>query len=408
MGLALACCAPALALAAEFVEFYKSGLAAIESQHWTSAAEMMQRAIEQQPNSRTKIKKALYFRRYLPHFYLGKALYETDDCPGALTAWQESEAQGVVQRFPEYQQILEGRLACDQMVNMEGALDAALRAVENAETSATQARRRLSGLPDTLATAQALSNRLSQAEASLGRARRRLASVDIVLSEVEEAATLAAVARGEFDLIRQEADELRASQVVVRREELTAQIQSQVVEARQALRSSEYLQPYPTMVAWSRAAVEQALEHVRAPSDGALSDGELQVVQSELARAVADLRRLVSPPPAELEDAAAAYLTRNYTGVLAILGDHEFSSTRAASHSHLLQAAALFALYYSTGASDEELLEQARGEVLACRGADRDQLSPADIFSPSFVVFFENQTLQPAASSDGEGVDKGR
>ena len=119
MGLALACWSPAMAPAAEFVEFYKSGMAAIESQQWTSAAELMRQAIEQQPNSRARVKKALYFRRYLPHFYLGKALLETGDCPGALNAWRESETQGVVQRFPEYQQIAQGRLACDQMVDLE-------------------------------------------------------------------------------------------------------------------------------------------------------------------------------------------------------------------------------------------------------------------------------------------------
>ena len=57
LTIALAGGAPGLASAAEFVEFYKNGVAAAESQHWTLAAEMMRKAIEEQPNAKTKIKK---------------------------------------------------------------------------------------------------------------------------------------------------------------------------------------------------------------------------------------------------------------------------------------------------------------------------------------------------------------
>lgn len=407
LGVVLACGTAGRAPAAEFVEFYKNGLAAAQSQRWSLAAEMMRKAIDGQPQERTKVKKALYFRRYLPHFHLGKALYEMGDCSGALTAWQESEAQGVVQRFPEHQQILDGRLACGQMTDLANALDKALLAVESAETSATRSRRRLSELPNADDEAQVLLDRQTEAEASLGRVRRRLASADIVLGEVEEAAAVAAVAAREFEVLRQQADEMRAARVAVRQEQLSSEIENLTSRARDALRSSEYLRPYPARVARSRTAVEQALQHAKAATEGSLSAGELQAVQSELAQATRDLRRTVSPPPAELEQAATAYLTRDYAGVLTILGESEFPSNRATSHSHLLQAAALFALYYSTGAGDEALLEQARQEVLACHDADQGQSPPTAVFSPSFVAFFERQTLEPVASGQQEGVDEG-
>lgn len=399
--------APALASAAEFVEFYKNGMAAVESQQWSVAAEMMQKAIDQQPSAKTKVKKALYFRRYLPHFYLGKALFETGDCTGALAAWQESEAQGVVRKFPEYQQIQGGRVACVHMVELQAALGDALRIVESAESAASQARRRLSEVPSTHESLQVLLSRQAEAEASLARVQQRLASRNIVLSAVEEAATLAKLTRSEFEIVSQQADELRVEQVEVRQEELTARIQRQVVAARRQLRASQYLQPYPASVARRRAAVEQALEHARAATDGSLSGGELQVIESELTKATRDLRRAILPPPAQLTDAAAAYLGRDYAGVLAILGESQFPDIRASSHSHLLQAAALFALYYSTGAGDGDLLEQARQQVLACRNADPERSPPTAVFSPSFVGFFENQTLETAESSPDEGVDEG-
>ena len=69
---------------AEFLDFYKLGLSAAESEQWTQAAEMMRQAIDNQPQARTKVKKSLFFRRYLPHFHLGKALFESGDCGGAL------------------------------------------------------------------------------------------------------------------------------------------------------------------------------------------------------------------------------------------------------------------------------------------------------------------------------------
>ena len=396
-----------MATAAEFIEFYKNGMAAVESQRWSTAAEMMQKAIDQQPQAKTKVKKALYFRRYIPHFYLGMALYETGNCSGALRAWQKSEAQGVVQRFPEAQQIQEGRLACGQMVGLQSALNRALRAVESAENSGTQARRRLSELSGSEESVQLLVGRQAEAEASLMRVRQRLASNDIVLESVEEAAALAAVAKTEFEAIRQQADEMRVTQVAARQQEQESQILGQMATARRELQASEYLKPYPAMIARRRAAVVQALEHAQAASDTSLSGGELQAIQAELTKATRELRRSTIPPPTELATAAEAFLAKDYRGVVALLGKSEFSSPKASYHSHLLQAAAFFALYYSSGASDSNLLERARQQVLACLGDDPGQSPPPVVFSPSFVAFFESQTLESTDSTNREGMDEG-
>ena len=73
-----------------------------------------------------------------------------------------------------------------------------------------------------------------------------------------------------------------------------------------------------------------------------------------------------------------------------------------------MQAAALYALYYSTGAADESLLERARDEVLACRGSGRDPLPTATVFSPGFVAFFADQSPELEESNDENNVGKGR
>lgn len=399
---------PAVTEAAEFVELYKQGIAAAESQKWVVAAEMLREAIAEQPQAKARVKRGLYFRRYLPHFYLGKALFETGDCAGALRAWQESESQGVVRRFPEYEQIVEGRAACDQMVDLEGALDDALQAVEAAESAARRSRRQLAGLPESAATAQVLRRRQAEAEASLGRVRQRLGSADVVLGGVEEAAALAAVTKAEFEILAQQATELAAAQRATRREEVATKVEDLVTRARSELAASEYLAPYPATVARSRTAVEQSLMRAQAARETTMSAAELETIRAELGRVIGDLRRTVAPPPTELVGAAEAYMAGDYPEVLAILENRELASARAASHAHLLRAAALFSLYQSTGRRDSDLLDRATQEVLACRDADRPSRPSVAVFSPSFVDFFESQEAEPADTAGDEAANPGR
>ncbi len=390
------------ARAADFLEFYKLGLSAAEAEQWTQAAEMMRRAIADQPTARAKVKKSFFFRRYLPHFYLGKALFESGDCRGALDAWQESESQGVVLRFPEYAQLEEGRTACRQMSNLESALEEALQAVKRAEVSAVESRQGLTALPISDSVTKELRDRQTAAEARLDRVGARLTAGDVALAEVQEAARVAVTTRREFVELARLASGHRATQAQQIHTAMTAKVEPLVEEARQELAASEYLRPYPTSVARSRLAVEQALEHARALQDSSLSKSEIEALESELEAVTMALRQATSPPPASLTAAAEAFLNRDYAGVLLALATSEFSTPRAAAHVHLLRAAAMFSLYQVTGGSDESLLEGARTEVLACKRVDPQQIPPIAIFSPSFLAFFQEQASQASGTSAAE------
>lgn len=393
---------------AEFLDFYKLGLSAAESQQWSQAAEMMRQAIDDQPSAKVKVKKSLFFRRYLPHFHLGRALFESGDCPGALVAWEESESQGIVVRFPEYQQLQDGRLACSQMSDLQVALEKALRAIKQAEASAELSRQRLAALPISDSVAKSLFVRQTEAEASLGRVSSRLAAGTVALGKVEEAARVAAVTRQEFVTLERLAQEQRGVQLQQMRSELTSQVEPLIEAAREELAASEYLRPYPTAVARSRVAVEQALQHSRALEDSSLTKSEIEALESELETTTEALRQATSPPPATLTAAAAAFLERDYSGVLIALAESEFTSSRATAHAHLLKAAALFSLYHATGASDEALIEGARAEALACQRADPQQIPPIAVFSPSFLTFYREQVLESAElSADDESGRQG-
>ena len=387
---------------ADFLDFYKLGLAAAESEQWTQSAEMMRQAIAHQPDAKVKVKKSLFFRRYLPHFHLGRALFESGDCRAALESWRESESQGVVTRFSEYQQIQDGRTACSEMSDLEKALGEALQAVKMAETAGRQSRRRLAALLMTDATAKRLLDRQTEAEAELGRVSSRLVAGNVALGEVEDAARVAAGSRQEFEALEKLAKDHRGVQVARQHNEMTASVEPLIAAAQEELAASEYLRPYPTSVARSRVAVEQALEHARALEDSSLSKGEIEALSAELEVATEALRRTTSPPPAALTAAATAYLDKDYSGVLIALAEAEFSASKAAAHAHLLRAAAMFSLFQATGASDQALLEGARAEVVACQRADPQQIPPIAVFSPSFLAFFQEQASESFDSSPGE------
>jgi hypothetical protein len=68
----------------------------------------------------------------------------------------------------------------------------------------------------------------------------------------------------------------------------------------------------------------------------------------------------------------------------------------------LLNAAALFALFRAGGGTDPDLLAKARQQVLACRRADPTQRPSLTVFSPRFIVFFDEADSQTAELDQAE------
>src|SRR5688500_2392843 len=85
-----------------------------KSAKWEEVAREMRAAIERQPMESTRtIRFGGFFgvrsqmAPYLPHYYLGEALWQRGDCIGALEQWGTSEQQGVIRTRPEYKQYLQ-------------------------------------------------------------------------------------------------------------------------------------------------------------------------------------------------------------------------------------------------------------------------------------------------------------
>ncbi len=100
------------AAAPEYLRYYKTGLAAAETEDWVQVDEMMRQAIEGRPEE--KQRRGLRRSRYLPHFYLGLARYYLGDCSGAAASWAESEDQGAIVGGAEYAELLRLQVDCQK------------------------------------------------------------------------------------------------------------------------------------------------------------------------------------------------------------------------------------------------------------------------------------------------------
>ena len=378
--------------AAEFVDYYKAGIVAVDAGQWEKAEELMARAIEIQPDEKPRIKKALFFRRYLPHYYLGRALYESGDCAGALAAWRESVSQGVVTKFPEYELLRQDRDRCDQLRSeIEYSLSQAKGLISVAGSAATKARLRLTDLQASGGGGtESLSRRLDAAESQLRSAEGLLARSGANLESIQRAAASAAEAREGFESIDRESEQWLRS-IAVEQVRIRADLNQLVIDGKTALTDSEYLHPYPPGIARQRSQVERLVRQAEGLSPSS-PDAEIVELTVELEQAVAELRRSAAEPPAELTHAAEAFLNGQYAQVLEILAEASGDTHRVSAQAHLLQSAALFALYHTRGGGEPALLDQARDEARACQRLEVGTPRPSpNIFSPRFVEFFEDQ-----------------
>ncbi|MGH9349144.1 MAG: hypothetical protein ACRD26_17955 [Vicinamibacterales bacterium] len=113
-------CAPPVA-AQQADEAFRAGLDARGDRKWQEMATHMRSAIQASPKEETrKVGRGGAFgifgsgTEYLPHYYLGEALFNLGECAGAVEAWAVSEQQGAVRvRADAVAFIKKGYTACE-------------------------------------------------------------------------------------------------------------------------------------------------------------------------------------------------------------------------------------------------------------------------------------------------------
>lgn len=137
---------PALA-ANEWWSAYERGMKAVETSNWAAVSAEMKRAIAIKPHENASAVVRGRAVTYLPHYWLGVALYHLDDPDAAVREWKTSDSQGAIQRTDLYSDLrkriatvqtekakAKARASDPSRSRADAALDSALKAQIQAMT----------------------------------------------------------------------------------------------------------------------------------------------------------------------------------------------------------------------------------------------------------------------------------
>ena len=372
-------------------DLYKDAMKAVDVQDWQTAIGLLRQAIEDDP-----VAKAGTFKRYIPHYYLGLGLFEMGSCKAALTVWAESHQQGVIKRLKEISTLQQGVSVCrKRLLRQETTNDlaeitgfaAALRDLRDQpelaeawKTGSPSWDERFVAAEQLMAAAQSVLDKSdSQLEmADLEKAR------DHVVSAAQQLEVIQTEARTEFTEVQAKLD--------VR----SRLIEMVLVDAREVLGATTYLEPYPQRFGGLRGQVERLVAEAE-KSDKTVQPDQLDELRMRLSSALESLKQASVPPPDSLVRAAEAYFLADHGQVLEILGEEQFPSGRQAAHAHLLRAASLYSLWVAGDELDDLTRAEASSAVRSCRAEDISLVPLDRAFSPRFAEFFfsEGQSRAP-------------
>jgi hypothetical protein len=380
-------------LRADFRESFKKGIEAVDRKEWSDVARWMRQAAAEQPQEGESVKiYGVRFEPYLPHFYLGLALFQSGDCEGALEQWQLSESQKAVQSTSRYKLLVQNRDTCRQRIAAKkpnppptpSGPDPAAAAQAAREAEAREAaRRKQEQEAETNRIREAEARRKQQEqEAETTRAREAEARRKQQEQEAAEAARIAEANR-QAEINREQAA----------RQEATKSLQRTAADAQKIFaRASASSSPDPEL-ARRRNALKDLLRKAGTAGDTTpltdltrLRDGitsSASTLETALLKAEGN-----SGPPAELRAATRAFLRADFQEIVRTLGASSFQDRKATLASHLLLAAARYSLYLQGGEKDAVLRTQAVEDVRACRRLDAKIQPDGKLFSPRFTEFF--------------------
>lgn len=391
-----------------FLEAYRAGLSAVERQDWSAAEKLMKEAATERPEAAQRLARFLYFKPYLPHYYLGLARFHQGDCPGASEAWEESERQGfVLSEADAWKALTEGRAECAER---QEAADRAQRVAAELENLLDRVRRTIADAAGLGPRAESIgiwrqgepspADRLESARQSLADARRlvdRQGAGELEPRTVDQVRQLARSALSAVDELRSQVTELER-QVLEQRGSERQRLEALQETARRLLDETGELATEIPVVAQERGALAAALDAAQGASGETVPVDVLAATRSRLASAVRTLRQVAQPPPEALVEGADAYFSGELEHAVELLSeldtttpddDETARSRRVRAHAALLRGAARFSLWQMGGAADIELLEAARHDVRTAREADPGLAPLPRAFSPRFLAFFE-------------------
>ena len=240
--------------------------------------------------------------------------------------------------------------------------------------------------------------RLASAGDKLRSAKRSQADAELTDATriATEATALVGRARSQFEsdvsaAIGTEIEnlQLRTASLAEQIDQRSRTIQEQLRQHPEAGDTSAELTKLQTGLARARRSMDRSVKARDLPNAQAAA-ATLAELGPQLDSLAARLGIAATPDvPAALWNAAQALRDGRYADVLNVLSPDEAGSILVPLrvYAHVIRSAALLALYEHSGASDDTLRRQARGEADIARSLD-PAFRPSAAFSPRFINFF--------------------
>ena len=340
-----------------FQEAFRDGMGAFEQRRWTDAATQFRRATQLKPESGENVRLyGVRFESYLPQFFLGRALYELGDLPGAVRAFDASEQSGAVKRT-RYYQVLQ-----DQRRDAQRRLVAATPpTVSPAPAPAPLASNPPPPVPEpaTPAPTPAPPSPVASAPPTPPAPSAE------VLRAADQSIQHADRQRELFEQTRDLEEVRRIDAEVVR---LEARARADLDTARQRLDSA-------------RRGNANDLSAVAELTQSAATGFERARQISE------DIRKRIL---SSLVSASTLYFGGRYAAARNELNKLDYPAGFAGVQVRLFRAASAYALFITGGERDQKLRQEAETYVRECRRLAGAGFKPDPrAFSPRFVQFFE-------------------
>lgn len=115
VALVMTLAAPCLATSAKKPKEFALGIKAQDEEKWGDSIKLLNSAVLQQKEDGAPVRiYGLRFEDYLPHYYLGLAYYQKNDCKKALEEWEKSLSAEFVKSTAKYGTLIRYRLECQK------------------------------------------------------------------------------------------------------------------------------------------------------------------------------------------------------------------------------------------------------------------------------------------------------
>jgi len=406
---------------ADFKRDYGSGVRDYTKGDYSDAIESLQKAIDEESNAQEKVRiYGMRYEPYMPYFYLGQAMFKNGDCAGALKAWNESLAQGVIQSQEQFSEMQANMASCDSVkVDVTRIAQDAQDAINGLQDNISlfaklESEQLLSSewnsrwqpeLTRARTAAQSLSARLQTAIDETDEA-----GIQAVQSEARAAASVIidaqALALARVNTIQQNQAQQSRRQLSDAQEALAKAISAgKSIEIKQGSSQMGALQEQlQTLLAQGESTIDSGSTNPRqfrelaqnisnvsrrynlAEQDWQAEQRQAQLAAENEAAAKAAAQRRI--PPNALKQAAEAYFAGNYESAVSLSNPDSLDEDRAKVQALLFRAAANHKLFILSGAQDTQAKQRSEDDIREIKRLNKNFSPYIAAFSPRFLELF--------------------